>query len=218
MTTQQEGPHDFCALQEEEEAAHGTSDIPTLLNQLTRNDRRPPLPTSQSASTSTPDTLQPSDDDGWSTVTRKRVHATPANTIATNPQQITEAVNSPAWNCANWRERKDSVAQTTHSHTPSGVMHSSLIPGTIVCLDDNLPESDSKVLKDGNGVVLRNTEGRRQWVKNRYWLIVRSSAENICDVPIYSNNDTGLQNVGTKYQKEYFSLRPVGVVREPKSK
>ncbi|KAK4579970.1 hypothetical protein LTR86_000172 [Recurvomyces mirabilis] len=159
---------------------------------------------------------------------RKRVRQ-PSKVVDIKQARGWPATGSIWETSTNWRAPQDPMAlaarwagantlRTTKTRgtyrpgprTTNGVLHANLIQGTIIWHWDirpyrsmSIPDSDSRIIK--------NPDGTMSLKKGRYWLIVGSTSKTIWEVPIYTNNDTGLQKVPPRHHKDYFSLCPKGM-------
>ncbi|TKA58623.1 hypothetical protein B0A55_12148 [Friedmanniomyces simplex] len=90
--------------------------------------------------------------------------------------------------------------------TRSGVLFADQKAGTIVFHPEVRPYPSKKIPDTDPSITFQN--GVRFRTKGRYWLIVKSTAKSVWEVPIYTNGDTGLANVKKKHWSKYYSLRP----------
>ncbi|KAK4549443.1 hypothetical protein LTR36_006440 [Oleoguttula mirabilis] len=94
--------------------------------------------------------------------------------------------------------------------TRNGILHANLTPGTIIwrwdirpCLSKSIPDSDTRIIK--------KKDGSRWLKKGRYWLIVDCTKKQVWEIPLYTNNNTGLKNVARQAWRDYLSIRPKNV-------
>ena len=107
-----------------------------------------------------------------------------------------------------FKSRRSRMTYKAGPRTIGGVLFADQIPGAVTWHWDERPYNQIGK-PTGRYRIFKKADGTQWMQKGRYWVIVEVvDDEKVYEVPIYSNNDTGLRSVKPKFWKDYFSLCP----------